>query len=39
MVRLNIKVNSLTHLGGGYLSNPTINKISKHEKVLETPSL
>ena len=32
MVRLSKKINNVTHLGGGYLSNPTINK---HERILE----
>ena len=39
MVRLNRKINNVTHLGGGYLSNPTITKKDKHERILETPSL
>ena len=38
MVRLNIKNNNLTHLGG-YLGNPTINLRIKCEIILETPSL
>ena len=39
MVKLNTKVNHATHLGGGYLSNPTINLKIKHERILEIPSL
>ena len=40
MVRLNIKNNSLTRLGGGYLSNHTITKRdNKYEDILESPSL
>ena len=39
MVRLNTKVNNENHLGGGYLSNPTITKKNKHERILENPSL
>ena len=39
MVKINTKLNNVTHLGGGYLSNLTIKKSSKHERILETPSL
>jgi len=39
MVILNKNINNVTHLGGGYLSNPTINNKNKHEKILEIPSL
>ena len=39
MVRLNIKLSNATHPGGGYLSNPTITKKDKHERILENPSL
>ena len=37
MVRLNaqIKLKTSTHLGGGYLNNPTLNRRNKHEIILE----
>jgi len=40
MVILNTKLNNVTHLGGGDLSNHTIAlRKNKHERILENPSL
>ena len=38
MVRLSKMQSNIcaqSHLGGGYLSNPTIKKFNKHERILE----